>query len=40
MITIEKDIIEKAFGGANNIKFDFSAHEETIRKLEDDIEAL
>jgi hypothetical protein len=40
MTTIEKDIIHKAFGDANNIKFDFSAHEETIRKMEDEIEGL
>ena len=40
LTSIEKDIIQKAFGEANNIKFDFTAHEETIRKLEDEIEAL
>ena len=40
MTTIEKDIINKAFGEANNIKFDFSAHEETIKKMEDEIESL
>ena len=43
LVTIEKDVIEKAFGengmGPHG-KFDFTAHEETIRKLEDEIEAL
>ncbi len=38
--SIEKDIINKAFGEASNIKFDFSAHEESIKKMEDEIEAL
>jgi hypothetical protein len=37
LVTIEKDVIEKAFGengmGPHG-KFDFTAHEETIRKLE------
>lgn len=37
---IEKDIINKAFGDSHNIKFDFIAHEETIKKFEDEIEAL
>ena len=40
LTALEKDIIQKAFGESNNIKFDFSAHEETIRKLEDEIESL
>eukprot|EP00350_Pseudokeronopsis_sp_OXSARD2_P000105 CAMPEP_0170553656 /NCGR_PEP_ID=MMETSP0211-20121228/11490_1 /TAXON_ID=311385 /ORGANISM="Pseudokeronopsis sp., Strain OXSARD2" /LENGTH=53 /DNA_ID=CAMNT_0010862139 /DNA_START=1108 /DNA_END=1269 /DNA_ORIENTATION=+ len=40
MTTIEKDIINKAFGEANNIKFDFSAHEDTIKKMEDEVESL
>eukprot|EP00347_Sterkiella_histriomuscorum_P015644 403356242 len=40
LTTIEKEIIQKAFGEAANIKYDFSAHEETIKKLEDEIEAL
>jgi len=37
---MEKDVINKAFGETQNLKFDFSAHEETIKKLEDEIEAL
>jgi len=40
LTTIEKEIIQKAFGEAANIKYDFTAHEETIKKLEDEIEAL
>jgi len=40
LTSIEKEIIEKAFGQNNNVRYDFSAHEETIRKLEDEIEAL
>lgn len=38
--TLEKDIISKAFEDANNIKFDFSAHEETIKRIEDDIDGM
>ena len=43
--TLEKEVIEKAFGEGGiaaglTAKFDFSAHEETIRKLEEEIEAL
>jgi hypothetical protein len=37
---MEKDVINKAFGETQNLKFDFSAHEETIKKLEDEIESL
>jgi hypothetical protein len=40
--TLEKEVIERAFGdnGVLASRFDFSAHEETIRKLEEEIEAL
>ena len=40
--TLEKEVIERAFGdnGGYGGKFDFSAHEETIRKLEEEIEGL
>lgn len=38
---LEREVIEKAFGdNGPGSKFDFSAHEETIRKLEEEIEAL
>lgn len=44
MTTLEKEVIEKAFGDGGvaglSAKFDFTAHEETIRKLEEEIEAL
>ena len=38
--TLEKEVIEKAFGEQSAGRFDFSAHEETIRKLEEEIEGL
>ncbi len=39
LTTLEREVIAKAFEGGP-AKFDFSAHEETIRKLEDELEAL
>ena len=33
-------MIERAFGESSAAKFDFSAHEETIRKLEEEIEGV
>ena len=37
---MEKEVIERAFGESSAAKFDFSAHEETIRKLEEEIEGV
>ena len=40
---LEKEVIDKAFGdgpGSGGGKFDFTAHEETIRKLEEEIETV
>lgn len=38
---LEKEVIDKAFGEGGPVsKFDFTAHEETIRKLEEEIEQL
>ncbi len=41
LATLEKEVIEKAFGDGGPVsKFDFTAHEETIKKLEEETEAL
>ena len=40
LTTLEKEVIDKAFGDSSAAKFDFSAHEETLRKLEEEIESL
>ena len=40
LTTLEKEVIDKAFGESSAAKFDFSAHEETLRKLEEEIESL
>jgi methyl coenzyme M reductase gamma subunit len=41
MPKIEKEVIEKAFGDGGPVsKFDFSAHEETIKRLEDELEGI
>lgn len=41
LATLEKEVIEKAFGDGGPVsKFDFTAHEETIKKLEEESEAL
>lgn len=44
LTTLEREVIDKAFGegglGGITGKFDFTAHEETIRKLEEEIESL
>jgi hypothetical protein len=40
LTTLEKEVIERAFGEQSAAKFDFSAHEETIRKLEEEIEGV
>jgi uncharacterized protein (UPF0335 family) len=37
---LEQEMINKQFGDGNPLKFNFNAHEETLKRMEEEIEAL